>query len=226
MYLHVDNNQSSLSSLIIYNITSMTVDIPKLYIDSVVFESFISSSYGSVLYANNMIVVNLSNSVFTNSIAVNGGSLYFNNTINSSVTITGCQFNNNRAKVYGGAIYYDSNNYNIKIMSSAFFNNTAVSGGGGGVFLYSNNKNIMILHTNFTSNEAYRAGAILFYGSLQESVYIFNSTFISNFAVSKTGINFIVLLIITYLLYLLTLIQIALLCTHLLLINFYCYYVI
>ena len=74
MYLHVDNNQSSLSSLIIYNITSMTVDIPKLYIDSVVFESFISSSYGSVLYANNRIVVNLSNSVFTNSIAVNGGS--------------------------------------------------------------------------------------------------------------------------------------------------------
>lgn len=209
MYLNIDHINDTLSSLITYTnsnssssssstSTSTSSSIPKLYIDHVAFISFKSRTDGSILYANSSIMSTFNSCVFTNTTATNGGSLYFNNNINSTITITSCQFINNNAKMYGGAIYFDSNNYHINILSSTFYRNTAVVGGAA-ILLYSNNKNINILHTKFIANtvpiytnisKGYNGGsAILFSTNNHASIYIYNSTFISNSA--NYGITYI-----------------------------------
>ena len=91
--------------------------------------------------------------------------------------------------MYGGAIYFDSNNYHINILSSTFYSNTAGIGGGA-ILSYSNNKNINILYTKFIANKVPIAvkisagynggGAIFFSVNNHTSIYIYNSTFISN----------------------------------------------
>ena len=185
MYLHADNVNDTLSSLITYN--SSSIYTPKLYIYQVAFIQFISSSDGSIIYANSSITVTLTNCVFTNNTAANGGSVYFNNTLNSSITITDCQFITNKATISGGAIYFDRSNYNINIVSSKFYGNSAATGGGA-LFFYSSNKNIKIFYTEFISNKELSqvgivgGGAINFMINVHELIYIYNCTFISNSA--------------------------------------------
>ena len=185
MYLHADNVNDTLSSLITYNLSSIYT--PKLYIDQVAFVQFISSSSGSIIYANNSITVTLTGCVFINNTAANGGSIYFSNTFNSSITIRDCQFTTNKATGSGGAIYFDRSLYNINIISSKFYGNTAANGGGA-LFFYSNIKNIKILYTEFISNKVeltvgiVGGGAINFMINVHELIYIYNCTFISNAA--------------------------------------------
>ena len=200
MYLNTDNVNDKLTSLITYNTNTTSNNIPKLYIDQVAFISFSSNENGSILYTNNSIIVTLSNCVFANNTANNGGSVYFNNTINSTITISDCQFTKNTANIYGGAIYFDSNIFSINIISSKFYDNTA-NIGGGAIFLHSNTKNIKILDTEFISNKQLKqstnpvlgGGAIYFLKNLHELIYIYNSTFISNTAASF-GITLITIL--------------------------------
>lgn len=196
MYLNIDDSNDNMTSLITYNTntTSKNIPIPKLYIDQLAFISFISNGNGSILCTNNSIIVTLSNCVFANNTANNGGSIYINNTINSTITISDCLFSNNKANTYGGAIYFESNIFSINIVSSKFYDNTATIGGGA-IFLYSNTKNIKILDTEFKSNKQLKTsttpvlggGAIYFLNDLHELIYIYNSTFISNTAASFGG---------------------------------------
>ena len=190
MYLNTDSSSSSmaLSSLITYNSTSNSVNIPQLYIDEVAFTSFNSDSDGSILHASGSINVTISNCVFTNNTSNNGGSIYFNNTISGAININDCQFIDNMAKINGSAIYFDTNIFSVNIISSSFYNNTATKGGGA-LFFRRNTKNINILYTEFMFNQAIiqggtnaGGGAIAFEKDYHKVIYIYNSTFISNYA--------------------------------------------
>ena len=175
-------NNGALSSLITYN--SNSVNNPQLYIDQIAFISFNSNSNGAILSATNSISVTLNNCVFKNNTANNGGSVYFNNTINGTINISDCQFIGNNAKNNGSAVYFDSNVFSVNIISSAFYNNTATKGGGA-IFFRSNTKNIKILYTEFISNSVgiqngnnYGGGAIAFEKDLHQSIYIYNLSLI------------------------------------------------
>lgn len=192
--MYIDDAYNTLSSLITYNAntTSKSMDIPELYIDRILFISFINSSSGSILYTNNRIVVTLSKCTFANNIANNGGSIYFNNTMNSTINIIECQFSDNLAKINGGAIYFDSNIFSINIISSVFNRNTATNGGGA-IYMYKNTKNINILNTQFISNTNTGnngGGAINFKMDIHEMIYIFNCTFMYNTA--RLGIKLLI----------------------------------
>lgn len=195
--MYIDDTYNTLSSLITYVVktTSERMNIPELYIDRILFTSFISSRSGSILYTNNSIVVTLSSCTFTNNIANNGGSIYFNNTMNSTINIIECNFVDNVAKKSGGAIYFDSNIFSINIMSSLFNRNTATDGGGA-IYMYKNTKNINILHTQFISNTNSintgnnGGGAINFKMDIHKTIYIFNCTFMYNKA--RLGIKLLI----------------------------------
>ena len=135
MKLVINKASDKFTSLLTYNSNSNT--IPKLYIDSITFISFISNSNGAILSTYKSIIITFNNCIFNSSYGNTGGLLYFNNTKYNSIIINNCQFNNNKA-IYGGAISFYYNNYNISIINTRFYNNSGIKRAGA-IYYYGNN---------------------------------------------------------------------------------------
>ncbi len=109
--------------------------------------------------------------------ASKGGAIYMNS--GSSLTVTNCVFNANRASEDGGAIYSEASQ--LVLSNCRFTGNTA--GGFGGV-LESYTPNPVITNCFFTNNTASVGGAVDFYNS---SPNITNCAFVGNSAGSGNG---------------------------------------
>lgn len=109
--------------------------------------------------------------------ASKGGAIYMNS--GSSLTVTNCVFNANRASADGGAIYSEASQ--LVLSNCRFTGNTAV--GFGGV-LESYTPNPVITNCFFTNNTASVGGAVDFYNS---SPNITNCAFVGNSAGSGNG---------------------------------------
>ncbi len=146
----------------------------------------------------------LSNIIFTENNATNGGGLYSENGSNPILTNTTFEFNTatNGAAIYndlsspqitngtfrlnvanslGGAIYNTSSS-NPTIINSVFSRNSANTGGGGAVFNNLSNPNF--INTSFSGNVAVIGGAIR---NVSSSVSLNNSILWGNNDSSNTG---------------------------------------
>ena len=83
-----------------------------------------------------------SSTAFDSCTAYKGGAFYVQNSQN--VSISNCQFENNRAFSSGGAAYFDQFNSFIGIESSEFIRNIAAQGSGGALYFAGSNKYISI----------------------------------------------------------------------------------
>ncbi|MDH5734794.1 MAG: CSLREA domain-containing protein, partial [Gammaproteobacteria bacterium] len=104
-----------------------------------------------------------------------------------SVSIMNSVFSNNTGRGYGGAIQMESGE--LLIVGSTFSNNssiTAPSNDGGAISIFHGNLTV-IVDSSFTGNSAADGGAI----SSRSPIYIFNSSFTANTAISNIGGAFV-----------------------------------
>ncbi len=118
----------------------------------------------------------ISNSVFTDNAADNGGAIFNDGRGKSSLSVTDSIFTGNSASHGGGAIRSDDE---IMINSSNFTRNTALL--GGAIFNWGNAK---IIESDFKSNSAKAEGGAIFN---RHEIEIINILFISNSAGDEGG---------------------------------------
>lgn len=130
------------------------------------FTSNTATDSGGAIYTNGTGII--TNCNFLNNTAkpdygyLRGGGAIYNNC--SSLTVTECTFQNNRASYWGGAIYNNLEGI-CNIMDSIFTSNTvsvsdvSVSDYGMGGAIYSEG-NLTVTRSTFNNNTAWRAGAI------------------------------------------------------------------
>ena len=104
-----------------------------------------------------------------------GGAIHSDKGVgNDAMTVTNCDFINNRADDGAGALFFESPDGTLE--NSRFFNNSAYQGGA----LYWNGVNGEVTTSNFTHNNATQGGAI--YCSNSATAYISTSNFFNNTA--------------------------------------------
>jgi uncharacterized repeat protein (TIGR01451 family) len=123
-----------------------------------------AANCGGAIYIN--ATGTITNCNFLNNTAktynLGGGGAIYNNC--SSLTVTGCTFQNNRASYWGGAIYNNLEGI-CNITDSIFTSNTvsvsdvSISDYGMGGAIYSEG-NLTVTSSTFNNNNAWRAGAI------------------------------------------------------------------
>jgi MBG domain (YGX type) len=131
---------------------------------------------------DNFGTLTVSNSVFSNNSANDGGGLC--NEFGGALTVSGSTFTNNYANVGGGLINFGTGT----VRNCIFSNNSAMA--GGGIYNASFNQNYGTLTVNgstFINNSAYYNGGGI-YNTYDEMLTVINSTFIGN-SVSFGNIN-------------------------------------
>jgi hypothetical protein len=107
-----------------------------------------------------------------------------------TVTITGCEFENNNADGVGGAVVAQ-NTDSVTITNSKFTGNKsqAASSAGGGAMFFSNNAVIAISGCQFTLNEQSTSGAAgaISFSVGTSTVTIDNTSFIDNKSIGGSG---------------------------------------
>ncbi|MCL2115059.1 MAG: hypothetical protein FWH29_02430 [Methanobrevibacter sp.] len=144
--------------------------------------AFINSygNYGSAIHANAAnIILNVTNSNFTNNSAANeGGSIYVSTTAanlgNSSLYLNNVTFKDQSAGNYGGAI--ENYRWYIEASNTEFINCSATYGG-----VIDNNFHIFVaINSSFINCTATTAGGAIFNDNSEPSyVRLYNSTFIN-----------------------------------------------
>ena len=133
--------------------------------------------YGGGMYIN-YYSPEITNCIFVNNSAVNGGGIYVTGTGNAK--INNCIFIENTATGSGGGIYNNSSSPEVR--KSTFTGNTAVENGGG---YYNHNSYNEISQCTFNENEAENGGGI--YNDISSTIT--NCTFSENIArVSGGGV--------------------------------------
>jgi len=131
--------------------------------------------------------VSITNCVFTDNSASNGGAVY------SVGNITNSTFTNNSASDDGGAVYYDYSS-SSSITNSTFTNNSASDDGGAVYYDYSDSSISSITNSTFTNNSAYDGGAVSYYYDRSDSdssiSSITNSTFTNNSAFNGGAVSY------------------------------------
>lgn len=165
----------------IYNVGTLTTD-------GAVFTAN-NATYGGAVYTKGG-VLQLTNATFLQNAAQNGGAVYVtdgDDSENSSLTVTSCDFSKNTAETLGGAIY--STAKNLDIGDSSFDKNSSKSNGGAvafvsstdtvlnnitakdntakadGGFLYTDDATVRINTSVLTNNSAKNGGAVAFANS-------------------------------------------------------------
>ena len=181
-------------------------DVEKVTFDSMVFINGLAGYRGGAVSVGKFDSVIISNCIFRNNYAPNGGgALFLNNEYTRSDTsyarLENCIFENNSSSGDGGAILYHADlNIHLEIINSTIDNNSGNH--GGGLAFESNHYdsalcNIIINSTTFSNNDAYNGdgGGILLIsddGGNQPSQVILNlemenSNFLNNSAEDYGG---------------------------------------
>ena len=122
------------------------------------------------------------NCLFEENSVIRGGGIYigvFDEKYNSNVTISDCNFTNNKASEYAGAVY--ANHGDTKVFNCNLINNTCSEKGGA---IYVKLESLRIYDSYFENNKAQYGGGV---SSRANYTLINNSTFIRNSASMKGG---------------------------------------
>ena len=109
----------------------------------------------------------------------------------SAITITHCVFSNNIALHGGSAIYINTNRANIQ--KSIFHHNYAISGSGGAIYMhtpyYGQSVDLLITQCTFTENLAEFGGAVYMTvgNNIYDAITIRDSQFSNNMALENGG---------------------------------------
>ncbi len=157
-----NNSDSSVFNFYNYGDTMPTIDpLPELFVDACIFRDNVGAFNGAAIYSDGRVTV--SNSLFENNVASNGGAIYTTGgsgvTEQGDITVINSQFVGNSAENQGGAIRSRWNR--IIISNSTFIDNVVTSGGQpqGGALAASSW--ITVTDSYFEGNSAeYAGGAI------------------------------------------------------------------
>ena len=128
------------------------------------------------------------NTLFVNNSAKNHGGAVYTNTIENYITRV--DFENNEATDdYGGAIYINKESGDVYFINCRFSKNHAHAGDGGAIYSDSGSTDIHLHGCIFTDNYAEGGAERRFGGAIRlcSKLYVYNSTFIGNWAENRGG---------------------------------------
>ncbi len=137
-----------------------------------------TSLNGGALNVTNFSKIKISNCLFKNNEALNGGAIY---AYNSSISVSNSGFRNNTANNYGAALYCETNS-NLSITKCTIDHNIATAGAG----IYSNLSIPNVKSSVFSNNYAPEGAALLCDSS---NAKIINCLIINNTATNGAGIK-------------------------------------
>ncbi len=173
--------ENTASNIVIDNCNFDNNNAVKTLVISQYQDPYYAGGNGGAISTNGNDVI-ISNSLFTNNAAENGGAIYGGSNAGNYL-ISNATFINNNATIAGGAV--KTNGYNWKFKQSNFTNNTAygetnvVSNGGGAIWTCDSISTVN--STYFEGNKAPYGGAI------RGAVNMYNSTFVANIATDGNG---------------------------------------
>eukprot|EP00953_Heterococcus_sp_UTEX-ZZ885_P007030 4284-Heterococcus_DN1.PRE.2 len=138
-----------------------------------------TAQFGAAVLVQTNLTATISNCSFTNnSASTTAGALYTGDLC--AVTVTDCDFSNNTATNYAGSTY---------VYSKSTVNTTATSFTGGsaavgGALVVVTESSVTSRDVHMRSNTVVNGGAI----AIQAQLYVYNSSFINNTAMSRGGI--------------------------------------
>lgn len=144
---------------------------------------FINSSAvnGGAIATQGAVESKIVNSIFIGNNAIEDGGAIFTNRLN----ITNSKFKNNSADINGGGIY--TTNYN-NIISCSFYENSSKADGGG-IYIHAADSDVNIINSEFYSNVAGKDGGGLRFSTsfASSSIYLKNLIFTGNNAAERGG---------------------------------------
>ena len=107
----------------------------------------------------------------------------------SDLIVSNCIFQNNTAtnasNGNGGAIYHSSNKGGVLTLLNSIFTNNTASGSGGAVEHYTGN--LIVSNCTFSGNTATNTGGAVFLSTGGAAIYLFNTLFANNVALTNSG---------------------------------------
>ena len=155
-------------------------------IDNVAIANNTSQWGGAFFIDSDNTEIKITDAMFTHNMAsAGGGAIYYGDTENTSVRISGSTFSGNylpdTATSGGGAVLIGGENKSLTVFDSRFERNTSPVYGGGGIANFADHMTITISNTEFISNTSTNGGGLVLYGNHGNGT-IHNSVFDNNSA--------------------------------------------